>query len=292
MGRTWRLGTRGSLLARTQSGHVADALRVATGDDVELVIVSTRGDRITDRPLREVGGKGLFTQELEDGLRDGSLDFAVHSLKDLPSDQPDGLCLGAVPRRADPRDVLIGASLAELPRGARVGTGSARRRLQLLAARPDLEICELRGNVDTRIRRVTDGALDAVMLAAAGVDRIGRGEVIAERVDVSVVIPAAAQGALAVQCRADDAATLALLAAVHDPETSEAVEAERAFLAALGGGCSVPAACHVRLDGSLARILAFHAGDDGLWREDVTVSRAEARAVASALGAGRAARAR
>lgn len=292
MGRTWRLGTRGSLLARTQSGHVADALRAATGDEVELVIVSTRGDRITDRPLREVGGKGLFTQELEDGLRDGTLDFAVHSLKDLPSDQPDGLCLGAVPLRADPRDVLVGASLAALPRGARVGTGSARRRLQLLAARPDLEICELRGNVDTRIRRVTDGALDAVMLAAAGVDRIGRGEVIAERVDASLVIPAAAQGALAVQCRADDPATLALLATVHDRETAEAVEAERAFLAALGGGCSVPAACHVQLGTSSARILAFHAGDDGVWREDVTVSREEAMVVASALGAGRAARAR
>jgi hydroxymethylbilane synthase len=278
------------LLARTQSGHVADALRAATGDDVELVIISTRGDRITDRPLREVGGKGLFTQELEDGLRDGSLDFAVHSLKDLPSDQPDGLCLGAVPVRADARDVLIGGALADLPMGARVGTGSSRRRLQLLAARPDLEICELRGNVDTRIRRVTDGDLDAVMLAAAGVDRIGRAEVIAERVDWAVVIPAAAQGALAVQCRSDDAPTLALLARVHDPETAEAVDAERAFLAALGGGCSVPAACHVRFDGASARILAFHANDASVWREDVTVPRGEARAVAAALGASRFAR--
>lgn len=258
-----RLATRGSQLARTQSQHVAHAITASTGRSVELVIVRTRGDAITDRPLAQVGGKGLFTKEIEDALLQGVADLAVHSMKDMPTDAPDGLVFGAVPSRVDPRDVLVGATLDDLPMGAVVGTGSARRVAQLRHLRPDLDIRGIRGNVDTRVRKVREGEYQAIVLAAAGLDRLGRRADIAQALSPEQMLPAVGQGALAVQVRADDAETLEILRAIHDPETGVCVQAERAFLAAVAGGCSVPAACHaVRVpEGLWVRGMFAHDGE-------------------------------
>jgi hydroxymethylbilane synthase len=260
-GRPLKLGTRGSALARTQSGHVASAVTAATGRPVELVIIRTRGDQVQDRPLAEVGGKGLFTKEIEEALLDGSIDLAVHSFKDMPTESPAGLVFGAVPERADPHDALVGARLADLPEGAVVGTGSVRRRLQLLAARPDLEIRGIRGNVDTRIEKVARGEYAAAVLACAGLERLGRSEAIAERLSSAVMVPAPAQGALAVQCRADDAATLRALGAIHCGLSAARVAVERAYLAAVSGGCDAPAACLAWFEGGELVAEAFHASD-------------------------------
>lgn len=287
MARKWRLGTRGSLLARTQSGHVAEALARLTGDEVELVIVRTRGDAVVDRPLAEVGGKGLFTLELEEGLLDGSLDLAVHSFKDLPTENPPGLVIAGLPEREDPRDALVGATLDTLPHGARVGTGSARRRMQLLKHRPDLRLLDLRGNVDTRVRRQQEGDYEAVVLAAAGLRRLGRGHDITEALEVDRMVPAVAQGVLAVQCRQADAALRERLAALSHGPTVVAVGLERAFLDALGGGCSVPAACHAwQLEGGLLRYAAFLGRErDGTWVEEQgSCDVDEAVAVGASLG--------
>jgi hydroxymethylbilane synthase len=256
-----RLGTRGSELARTQSGHVAAALTAATGLPVELVVIRTRGDAVQDRPLAEVGGKGLFTKEIEDALLAGEIDLAVHSFKDMPTESPRGLRFGAVPVREDPSDVLVGARLADLPQGAIVGTGSVRRRLQLLAARPDLEIRGIRGNVDTRIEKQRRGDYAAIVLAAAGLRRLGRGDAIAEVLPPSVMVPAPAQGALAVQCRSDDAHTGAALEAIHDAPTAACVGVERAFLEAIAGNCNAPAACLATWTGDLLSACAFFATD-------------------------------
>jgi hydroxymethylbilane synthase len=266
MGRMWRLGTRGSALAVAQSQIVADALEAVSGDRVELVRISTRGDQITDRPLAQVGGKGLFTKELELALLDGQVDLAVHSMKDMPSDQPDGLVIAAVPEREDPRDVLIGSTLADLRHGAVVGTGSARRRMQLLALRPDLELRDLRGNVDTRVLKQREGRYDAIVLAAAGLARLGRSGDVTEALSVEQMVPAAGQGALALQCREDREEIRELLGRLGDWESEVAVGAERAFMVALHGGCSVPAACHawVTPDG-MVEMLGFFGADDGRW---------------------------
>ncbi len=246
---TLRLGTRGSLLAKTQSTWVADAITAATGRAVELVVISTRGDQVRDRPLSQVGGKGLFTKEIEDAMLRGDVDLAVHSMKDMPTEGPRGLVIASVPRRASAFDALVGARLDELGPGAIVGTGSARRAEQLAALRPDLEIRGIRGNVGTRIRRQRDGDYDAVVLAKAGLDRLGWGEQATEVLGVEHMVPAVGQGALAVQCRRDDADVLQLLERVHDPDTAVCVGAERSFLATLEGGCSVPAGCFARLEG-------------------------------------------
>jgi hydroxymethylbilane synthase len=266
MTRPLRLATRGSQLALTQSGHVASAITAATGRAVELVVVRTRGDDVTDRPLAQVGGKGLFTKEIEEALLAGEADLAVHSMKDMPTDQPDGLVFGAIPVREDPRDVLVGARLDELPTGAVVGTGSARRVAQLAALRPDLDIQGIRGNVDTRISRVREGRYRAIVLAAAGIRRLGRSGDIAQALDPHQMLPAVGQGALAVQARADAAEVLALLAAIHDPATARCVDAERSFLRAIAGGCSVPAACHATLHGDQITVHGLFAGPDGLRR--------------------------
>jgi hydroxymethylbilane synthase len=266
MTRPLRLATRGSQLALTQSGHVASAITAATGRAVELVVVRTRGDDVTDRPLAQVGGKGLFTKEIEEALLAGEADLAVHSMKDMPTEQPDGLVFGAIPVREDPRDVLVGARLDELPAGAVVGTGSARRVAQLAALRPDLDIQGIRGNVDTRIARVREGRYRAIVLAAAGIHRLGRAGDIAQALDPDQMLPAVGQGALAVQVRADASEVLALLAAIHDPVTARCVDAERAFLRAIAGGCSVPAACHATLRGDQITVHGLFAGPDGLRR--------------------------
>ena len=238
--------TRPSALARWQTAHVIGLLRNAwPGLECTEHIIKTTGDRILDRPLPEIGGKGLFTSELENALLSGEVDAAVHSLKDLPVEDTPGIVIAAIPERESAFDVLVsvgGKTLADLPEAARVGTCSLRRTAQLLARRPDLTILPLRGNVDTRLRKVMDGEYDAIVLAYAGLVRLGLQANITETFPLNVMLPAPGQGALAVQCRADDHETLNLLAAIHDPLTAAAVNAERAFLAGLGGGCSLPVA--------------------------------------------------
>jgi hydroxymethylbilane synthase len=260
------VGTRASALARWQADWVSDRLRAAwPGLEVGTKLLTTSGDRLLHKPLPEIGGKGLFTLELEAALRSGEIDLAVHSLKDLPVEEADGLALAAICAREDAHDVLIardGGTLAALPEGARVGTSSVRRAAQLLAARPDLSLASLRGNVDTRIRKAEEGQYDAIVLAAAGVRRLKLDSYIAEVLPFEVMLPAPGQGALAVQCRAEDAITGELLAALDQATSRAAVTAERAFLEALGGGCAAPVAAYAefpqeargegRLDGLVA----------------------------------------
>ncbi len=247
-----RLGTRGSALARRQTDEVAARLAAAWPDLVITVdVVHTQGDRLLERPLPLIGGKGLFTAELEAALSHGTIDLAVHSLKDLPTGLPSGLVLGAIPARGAVHDVVVsrgGRPLAALPAGAVVGTSSRRRGAQLLHAYPHLRIADIRGNVDTRLRKALapDGPYDAIVLAAAGLERLGYNEAITEVLPLEVMLPAPGQGALAVQCR-DDAALLRLLAPLEDPTTRTAVTAERAFLRQLGGGCAVPVAAYAEV---------------------------------------------
>jgi hydroxymethylbilane synthase len=240
-----RIGTRSSELALRQASLVEDALR-ARGFDTELVTYTTVGDRVLDRPLSAIGAKGLFTAELEADLIHGRIDCAVHSLKDLPTADAPGLMVVALLEREDPRDALVvgpgltARSLAELPPGTRVGTSSLRRRAQLRALRPDLEVCELRGNVGTRLRKVDEGVVDAALLAAAGLKRLGLGDRIVETLDAPAWLAAPGQGAIAVQARRGDEAMLSVLRTLDHADTRMAVSAERALLAALEGGCQVP----------------------------------------------------
>ena len=257
-----RLGTRGSQLAVTQSRHVAEAVTAATGRPVELVVIRTKGDRITDRPLAEVGGKGLFTKEIEQALIDGDVDFAVHSMKDMPTEGPRELVIASVPEREDPRDAVVGTPLADLPAGSVIGTGSVRRALQLRARWPELEVRGIRGNVGTRIDKQRSGEYAAVVLALAGLRRLGREGDVAEALDVDAMVPAVGQGALAVQCRRADRDVMAVLEAVHHEPTAQCVAAERAFLAAVSGGCSAPAACHAVHDGPNIRARGIWAVDE------------------------------
>ena len=260
-----RVGTRGSLLARTQTEWVLEQLRQAHPSvTFEAVIIRTRGDRIQDRPLAEVGGKGLFTAELEAALLDGSIDFAVHSLKDLPAEDAPGLVLSAFPLRADARDTLAGLSLAELPLGATIGTGSLRREAQILQLRPDLVTKGIRGNVDTRLRKLDEGQYDAILLAMAGLRRLGIDRPDLHPLTVDQMVPAVGQGALAVQSRAGDQGVLTLLASIDHADTRRRVEAERAFLTAYGGGCNVPAACHALLEGDGIRLIAVATDAQGV----------------------------
>jgi len=245
--------TRPSALARWQTSWVIAALQAAhPGLICEEKVIITQGDRILDRPLPEIGGKGVFTQELENELLSGAVDCAVHSLKDVPVENPQGLTVGCIPLRAEVRDALVskdGLTLATLPVGAVVGTSSLRRAAQLLAARPDLTISSLRGNVDTRLRKALDGQYAAIILAGAGLTRLGQENQVAEWLPLDVMLPAPGQGALAVQCRAADRSTLDLLAVLDDPTTRLAVTAERQFLLGLGGGCAVPVAAFAHMTG-------------------------------------------
>lgn len=250
------LATRPSHLARWQTRWVISALRRAWPDmEFEEKVYTTQGDRILDRPLPEIGGKGLFTQELEAELLAGKVQAAVHSLKDLPVEDAPGLYIGAIPIREDVRDVLVSASrkgLAELPERARVGTSSLRRAAQLLAYRPDLRIEPLRGNIDTRVRKALEGQYDAIVLAGAGVRRLGLEGRISETLSLEIMLPAPGQGALAVQCRLEDPETRQVLAPIEEVAARRATEAERAFLAGLGGGCAVPVAAYaVVFDGKI-----------------------------------------
>ncbi len=245
---TLTIGTRQSTLALWQTHYVADALRAAWPDlEIEIVPFVTRGDKTLDQPLPEIGGKGLFTQELEQAQRLGRVDVAVHSLKDLPVDNADELTLGAVLGRADVRDVLITNEdhrLGSLPLGAVVGTSSLRRQAQLRAARPDIEVQSIRGNVETRIRKVRDGLYDATVLAAAGVNRLDLQAEVAQVLPLEVMLPAPGQGALAVQCRADDEETLRWLSAIDNQWVRATTSAERSFLHHLSGGCATPVAAY------------------------------------------------
>ncbi len=242
------IGSRTSNLAMWQTNHVISLLEQAwPGIQCQVEPFVTKGDKTLDKPLPQIGGKGLFTLELEDALRNGRIDFAVHSLKDLPVENAEGVILGAIIGRADVRDVIVskkGEKLGNLPIGAVVGTSSLRRQAQLRQSRPDLDIQSIRGNVETRIRKVKEGPYDATILAAAGISRLGLDDQVAQWLPIEIMLPAPGQGALAVQCRADDDETIRLLSAIHQPEVATAVTAERSFLHHLGGGCATPVAAH------------------------------------------------
>jgi hydroxymethylbilane synthase len=261
-----RIGTRGSQLALWQANHIAALLRAA-GHSVEIEVIRTTGDLLQEVTFAEVGTKGMFTLEIEQALAEGRIDLAVHSLKDLPTTLPEGFVLAATPPRVDPRDVLVSVhprSLFDLPEGARIGTSSLRRRAQLRALRSDLETVEFRGNVDTRLRKLAEGQVDAILLAAAGLDRLEKTTWLRERIPPEQICPAAGQGALGIESRIDDARTRAALAFLDDSATRFAVTAERTALAALGGGCQVPVGVHCRaLVGGQAEIFAIVADPSG-----------------------------
>lgn len=272
--RTLTLGTRPSQLARWQTDFVASALRAAwPGLQTEIEIYTTQGDLELSRPLPEIGGKGLFTAEIETALRKGDIDLAVHSFKDLPIAASEGLTVGAILERADAHDVLVSRhrlALAELPDNPCIGTSSPRRAAQILAARPDAQIISIRGNVDTRLRKAATDDYDAVVLAAAGLARLGLEEHITQRLPLEVMLPAPAQGALAVQCRTDDEAALALLRPIHHQPTWAAVTAERAFLNGLGGGCSAPVAAYATCNDNRLQLRGLVTSLDG--RQVICVS--------------------
>lgn len=262
MTRPWILGSRGSRLALVQSRQVAASLEALSGRKVEIEVISTKGDRVVDTPLAKIGGKGLFTAELEAALRAGDIDLAVHSLKDLPTEDPEGLVVEAVPRRADVRDVLVGASVDALPEGAVVGTGSLRRKVQLLALRPDLEVRDIRGNVPTRLRKRDEGQYVAIVLAAAGMARLAIERQDAHPLTFDQMVPAPGQGALGIQCALEGPVRPWLARLEHAP-TRRAVTAERSFLAEVGGGCNEPVGAHAWIEGETIHLLGAAPGREG-----------------------------
>lgn len=261
------IGTRQSLLALWQSNHIASLLRKQYPDcQVALKKIVTKGDRILDVPLAQIGGKGLFTKEIETELLDGTVDLAVHSLKDMPTVLPEGLCLTAITTRANVGDAFVSnqyASFSELPQGAVLGTSSLRRKAQLLAVRPDLKIVDLRGNVDTRLRKLDEGQMDAIILAAAGLERLGHADRIREIIPTTVCLPAVGQGALAIECRSDNKEVREMLAFLNDLPTKQATDAERAFLGLIEGGCQVPIGVHAEVENDNVKIEAVIASLDG-----------------------------
>ncbi|GDX30671.1 porphobilinogen deaminase [Actinomycetes bacterium] len=270
-----RVATRGSALARWQAERVVARLQDCLGDrGAELVVIETTGDQRADEPLHAIGGTGVFVKEVQAAVLAGQADVAVHSAKDLPAQSFPGLVLAAIPERADPRDALVGSTLADLPTGAVVATGSVRRRAQLAHLRPDLGFAELRGNIHTRLERAAGFA--AIVVAAAALDRLDLSSRIAERLDPAVMVPQVAQGALAVECRVDDQATLAQLQTINDPTAERAVLAERAFLAELGSGCSLPIGAYAQIEGADVVITGILSSYDGrvVYRETVRDERA------------------
>jgi hydroxymethylbilane synthase len=246
-----RIGTRGSLLAKWQAEYVRKQLFARAGVEAEIVIIKTAGDKLPASPLSQIGGKGIFIKELEEALLEETIDLAVHSVKDIPTDTPSRLMFPAVCRREDVRDCLVGANgatIASLRQGARIGTGSLRRQAQLRHIRPDLDVRDLRGNVDTRLRKVESGEYEAVMLAKAGLDRLGWSGRITETLSPEVFLPAVGQGAIAVECRLKDTEAAELLAGLDDAESRTAIIAERALLSALHGGCQVPLGAWARIE--------------------------------------------
>ncbi|MDY2637928.1 MAG: hydroxymethylbilane synthase [Phascolarctobacterium sp.] len=285
-----KIGTRQSLLALWQSNHIAACLRKQYPEcEVVLKKIVTKGDRILDVPLAQIGGKGLFTKEIEEDLLSGEVDLAVHSLKDMPTVLPEGLCLTAITERANVGDAFVSNkynSFAELPLGAVVGTSSLRRKAQLLAARPDLTIRDLRGNVDTRLRKLDEGLYDAVILAAAGLERLGHGDRIKDVIPSSVCLPAVGQGALAIECRTNDAEVRQMLDFLNDMPTVHATNAERAFLGLLEGGCQVPIGVHADVEGNQIKIEAIIAALDGstVLRDTIEGAAVDAVALGQELG--------
>ena len=270
-----RVATRGSALARWQAERVVARLQDCLGDrGAELVVIETTGDQRADEPLHAIGGTGVFVKEVQAAVLAGQADVAVHSAKDLPAQSFSGLVLAAIPERADPRDALVGSTLADLPTGAVVATGSVRRRAQLAHLRPDLGFAELRGNIPTRLERAAGFA--AIVVAAAALDRLDLSSRIAERLDPAVMVPQVAQGALAVECRVDDQATIAQLQPINDPTAERAVVAERAFLAELGSGCSLPIGAYAQIEGADVVITGILSSYDGrvVYRETVRDERA------------------
>jgi hydroxymethylbilane synthase len=260
-----RIGSRGSQLALWQANHVAALLR-EQGHAVEIEIIKTTGDKILDVALAKVGTKGMFTKEIEEALADKRVDLAVHSLKDVPTELAPEFELAAIMKREDPRDAFISVkfeTLEELPQGAKVGTSSLRRQAQLKALRPDLETFPLRGNVDTRIRKLESGEYDAIILAAAGVHRLGLHKHVRSRISADVMCPAVGQGALAIEIRHDDAQTRTLLAFLNDAETRAAIECERALLGSMGGGCQVPIGAYAEKRGGKLHLRAMVGRPDG-----------------------------
>lgn len=262
-----RIGTRASLLAVTQSTWVKNQIEQAhPGTRVELVKITTKGDRILDVPLAKVGGKGLFVKEIEDALLAGEVDLAVHSMKDVPTELPQGLHIGIIPVRETPKDAFLSvqyASIEALPVGAIVGTSSLRRKSQLAALRPDLNITDLRGNIDTRLRKLDEGLFDAIILAGAGLHRLGLEKRITTLLDPEQMLPAISQGALGIELRRDDAELFAGLQFLHHPATAIAVAAERAFLLRLEGGCQVPIGAHASLSNDTITLTGLIAAVDG-----------------------------
>jgi len=264
-----RIGTRGSALALWQARSIAQALREATGVEPELIIIKTSGDKFQEKSFGEMGTKGVFIKELEDALFDERIDLAVHSMKDVPTEMPDGLTIAAIGKREDVRDALLSsaaATLASLPQGARVGTSSLRRQSQLLYARPDLQMLELRGNVDTRVEKLKRGDYDAIVLAKAGLDRLGLSAHMSEALPHEISMPAAGQGAIGIEARAADAATLHALSVLEHAETRAAVTAERTALACLGGGCQLPIGAWGRVENGNLKLDAVVLSPDGTQR--------------------------
>ena len=284
------IGTRKSLLALWQSNYIKDCLEKKYPDcEVRLQKIVTKGDKILDVPLSKIGGKGLFTKEIETALLEGEVDLAVHSLKDMPTKLPDGLCLTAITRRAVVGDAFVSnkyRTFAEMPAGAVLGTSSLRRKAQLLARRPDLDIRDLRGNVDTRLRKLDDGQYDAIILAAAGLTRLGYGDRIKETLPCDFCIPAVGQGALAIECRSDNTEVRNLLKFLNHPETKSCTDAERAFLGLVEGGCQVPIGVHADIANDTMHITAIIASLDGstLIRDEIDGDPADAIVLGKTLG--------
>ncbi len=270
-----RIGTRGSALALWQARSIARALREATGIEPEIVIIKTSGDKLQQTSFSQVGTKGIFIKELEDALLAERIDLAVHSMKDVPTDLPQGLAIAAIGKREDVRDALLasgGATLVSLPKGALVGTSSLRRQSQLLHARRDLRMLELRGNVDTRVEKLKRGDYDAIVLAKAGLDRLGLSANISEVLPPEVSLPAAGQGAIGIEARVRDAETLQALAKLEDADTRRAVTAERSALANLGGGCQLPIGAWARVENGKLKLDVAVLSPDGtqrLWEKDL-----------------------
>lgn len=275
---TIKIGTRGSPLALAQAHEVRALLSAAHGigeDRIEICVISTAGDRILDRPLSEIGGKGLFTEELEAQLADGRIDIAVHSSKDMPTQLPEGLALTAFLEREDPRDAFIGKlapKLSEMPDGSIIGTSSLRRQALVSRARPDLKVVGFRGNVQTRLRKLADGVADATLLANAGLRRLGMAEVITDLIDMDVFPPAPGQGAICIEGRAGDTRTDALVAPLNHTATQFALMCERAFLGALDGSCRTPIAGHARIDGDTMELKGTVLTPDGRISHDIVMS--------------------
>lgn len=290
-----RIGTRGSPLALAQANALRAALAARWPDlaepgALETVVIRTTGDRIQDRPLAAIGGKGLFIKELEEALADGRVDLAVHSMKDMPAELPPGFALACMMPREDPRDAIVArapcAGLADLAAGCRIGTSALRRQSQILARRSDVRLEMLRGNVDTRLRKVAEGEIDVAILAAAGLRRLGLADRITAILPADDMLPAVGQGAVGCEIRADDDATRARLAALDDAVTHDAVRAERAMLAVLEGSCRTPIAGHATIDGDHLALSGLVATPDGqrVWRAETRGARADAIALGEAVG--------